>query len=55
MARGDLDLAGAAAALSFFEVPGDTIWGATGSMLRQLLAIAPNRRLHPRWPGLTVA
>ena len=27
-------------ALSFFEVPGDTIWGATGSMLRQLLAIA---------------
>ncbi|MEM8708677.1 MAG: CoA pyrophosphatase [Actinomycetota bacterium] len=26
-------------ALSFFEIPGDTIWGATGSMLRQLLAI----------------
>lgn len=32
--------AGAPRALSFFEVPGDTIWGATGSMLRQLLAIA---------------
>ena len=27
-------------ALSFFEIEGDTIWGATGSMLRQLLAIA---------------
>ena len=41
MARGDLDLAGRhAETLSFFEVPGDTIWGATGSMLRQLLAIA---------------
>ncbi len=27
-------------AVTFFEVTGDTIWGATGSMLRQLLAIA---------------
>ena len=27
-------------ALTFFEIEGDTIWGATGSMLRQLLAIA---------------
>ena len=27
-------------ALTFFELEGDTIWGATGSMLRQLLAIA---------------
>ena len=26
-------------ALTFFEIEGDTIWGATGSMLRQLLAI----------------
>ena len=29
-----------ARALTFFEIQGDTIWGATGSMLRQLLAIA---------------
>jgi len=27
-------------AITFFEVVGDTIWGATASMLRQLLAIA---------------
>ncbi len=27
-------------AITFFEVMGDTIWGATASMLRQLLAIA---------------
>ena len=27
-------------ALTFFEIEGDTIWGATASMLRQLLAIA---------------
>ena len=27
-------------ALTFFEIEGDTIWGATGSMLRQLLAIS---------------
>ena len=27
-------------ALTFFELEGDTVWGATGSMLRQLLAIA---------------
>ncbi len=27
-------------ALTFFEIVGDTIWGATGAMLRQLLAIA---------------
>lgn len=27
-------------AVTFFEVVGDTIWGATGSMIRQLLSIA---------------
>lgn len=27
-------------AISFFELVGDTVWGATGAMLRQLLAIA---------------
>ncbi len=27
-------------AFTFFELMGDTIWGATGSMLRQLLAVA---------------
>ena len=27
-------------AITFFELVGDTVWGATGSMLRQLLAIA---------------
>ncbi len=27
-------------AITFFELIGDTIWGATGSMLRQLLAVA---------------
>ncbi len=26
--------------VTFFEVMGDTIWGATGSMIRQLLSIA---------------
>lgn len=26
--------------ITFFELRGDTVWGATGSMLRQLLAIA---------------
>lgn len=26
--------------ISFFEVPGDTIWGATAAMLRQLLLLA---------------
>jgi 8-oxo-dGTP pyrophosphatase MutT (NUDIX family) len=38
----------------FFEIVGDTIWGATGSMLRTLLAIAtgtfdPEERVLP-WP-----
>jgi 8-oxo-dGTP pyrophosphatase MutT (NUDIX family) len=27
-------------AITFFELVGDTVWGATGAMLRQLLAIA---------------
>ena len=27
-------------AITFFELEGDTVWGATGAMLRQLLAIA---------------
>jgi 8-oxo-dGTP pyrophosphatase MutT (NUDIX family) len=27
-------------AITFFEIVGDTVWGATGAMLRQLLAIA---------------
>jgi 8-oxo-dGTP pyrophosphatase MutT (NUDIX family) len=27
-------------AITFFELRGDTVWGATGAMLRQLLAIA---------------
>jgi 8-oxo-dGTP pyrophosphatase MutT (NUDIX family) len=27
-------------ALTFFELVGDTVWGATGAMLRQLLAVA---------------
>ena len=27
-------------AISFFELHGDTVWGATGAMLRQLLSIA---------------
>jgi 8-oxo-dGTP pyrophosphatase MutT (NUDIX family) len=31
---------GAPRAITFFELEGDTVWGATGSMLRQLLAIA---------------
>ena len=26
--------------VSFFEIEGDTIWGATGAMLRQLLALS---------------
>ncbi len=30
-------------AITFFEVMGDTIWGATGTMLRQLLGIALGR------------
>jgi 8-oxo-dGTP pyrophosphatase MutT (NUDIX family) len=29
-------------AITFFELPGDTVWGATGAMLRQLLALATN-------------
>jgi len=35
----DLDHHGSRA-LTFFELVGDTVWGATGAMLRQLLAIA---------------
>ena len=31
---------GAPRAITFFELEGDTVWGATGAMLRQLLAIA---------------
>jgi len=31
---------GAPRAITFFELKGDTVWGATGAMLRQLLAIA---------------
>lgn len=27
-------------AITFFELTGDTVWGATGAMLRQLLALA---------------
>jgi hypothetical protein len=34
-------------AVTFFEVVGDTIWGATGSMLRQLLAIATQTEPDP--------
>ena len=34
-------------AVTFFEVIGDTIWGATGSMLRQLLAIATQTESEP--------
>jgi 8-oxo-dGTP pyrophosphatase MutT (NUDIX family) len=29
-------------AITFFELTGDTVWGATGAMLRQLLALATN-------------
>lgn len=32
-------LAGVTRRITFFELYGDTVWGATGSMLRQLLAI----------------
>jgi 8-oxo-dGTP pyrophosphatase MutT (NUDIX family) len=31
---------GAPRAITFFELEGDTVWGATGAMLRQLLAVA---------------
>jgi hypothetical protein len=31
---------GAPRAITFFELIDDTVWGATGAMLRQLLAIA---------------
>lgn len=31
---------GAPRAITFFELVGDTVWGATGAMVRQLLAIA---------------
>ena len=31
----------------FFELVGDTVWGATGAMLRQLLGLATGTR-HPR-------
>lgn len=31
---------GSPRAITFFELEGDTVWGATGAMLRQLLAIA---------------
>ena len=31
---------GAPRAITFFELRGDTVWGATGAMLRQLLAMA---------------
>ena len=34
-------------AVTFFEVIGDTIWGATGSMLRQLLSIATQTEPEP--------
>lgn len=31
---------GGTRAITFFELEGDTVWGATGAMLRQLLALA---------------
>ena len=31
---------GAMRPISFFEIPGDTIWGATAAILRQLLVLA---------------
>lgn len=34
--------------LVFFEIEGDTIWGATGTMLRNLLALATGTEW--RWP-----
>lgn len=34
------DLFGTDRPMSFFELEGDTVWGATGSMLRQLLGFA---------------
>lgn len=34
--------------VTFFELVGDTVWGATGAMLRQLLVIATGSTdLHP--------
>lgn len=39
---------GSERAITFFELVGDTVWGATGAMLRQLLAVvtaAPDRIL----------
>ena len=34
------DLFGADRAMCFFELYGDTVWGATAAMLRQLLGFA---------------
>jgi len=31
---------GQAMSVTFFELYGDTVWGATGNMLRQLLTMA---------------
>jgi hypothetical protein len=33
-------------AITFFELPGDTIWGVTGTLLRQLLTLGLGLSLH---------
>jgi 8-oxo-dGTP pyrophosphatase MutT (NUDIX family) len=40
-------------AVQFFEIPGDTVWGATGRMLRNMLGVitgTPWRDDDTRWP-----
>ncbi len=34
--------------ITFFEIPGDTVWGATAAILRQLLALATATATAPR-------
>ena len=53
------DIFGTDRAMWFFELVGDTVWGATAAMLRQLLGFATGtvRGARPRsgtstgWPG----
>jgi 8-oxo-dGTP pyrophosphatase MutT (NUDIX family) len=45
------DLFGAPRPMAFFELPGETVWGATARILTRLLTLLTGTALEPEWDG----
>jgi len=45
------DLFGAPRPMAFFELPGETVWGATARILTRLLTLLTGTAQDPEWDG----